>query len=607
MIALTLVVLLLLSASVISAQDSTEAPGVQSATSMRDLAPEGFHIGAAVSIPSLRTDSTYADTLAREFNMVTPENVMKMQTIQPQRGTFSFTQGDQLVDFAEAHGMLVHGHTLVWHNQLPNWFVNGSFSRDEAIQLLHDHIETVVGHYKGRIAYWDVVNEAIADDGRNLRDTPWRQYIGDDYIDLAFQFAHEADPDALLFYNDYGAEDMGTKSNTVYNMVKDMVDRGIPINGVGLQSHSTVGTLNFNAIGQNIDRLGELGLQVQITEFDDRYPGDTTDDVLRRQAADYHDMLQTCLDHSACNAFITWGVYDKTSWLRDSNLGFYNNPTVEPLLFDDNFQPKPAYFAVMDVLAHNAGVESPMTDAQVNEMLGRTPPTETAALPEPTKSDPAQLAPDAVPGQVYYAPFPVSITLDGDDSDWQNIPRVTVDTGTMPDGKTSFEFAAAADDTNFYFLADVTDPNVTYGAFEPSTDWYQEDSVEFYINATGDLQATAYADGIAQIGIAAANIDNTDPDNPLIGGGNSTATGVKAVVVKTDKGYRVEASVPLQSDFWTITPEQGAVIGFQAHLNGASDSSGRDAKLIWSAADTQDMSYSNPSLFGQLIFWQAGE
>ncbi len=147
---------------------------------------------------------------------------------------------------------------------------------------------------------------------------------------------------------------------------------------------------------------------------------------------------------------------------------------------------------MMDVLARNAGVTSLMTDEQVDTMLGRPSETTTAVdvlAALPTKSDPAQLAPDAVPGQIYYAPFPVSITLDGDDSDWQNVPRVTVDTGTMPDGSTSFEFAAAADDTNFYFLADVTDAHVTYGTFDPASNWYQEDSVEFYINATGDLHS----------------------------------------------------------------------------------------------------------------------
>ncbi len=586
-IALALAAMLVLGASMTTAQATN---------TLRGLAPEGVHIGAAVSVPALRSDETYAATLAREFNLVTPENVMKMETIQPQRGVFDFTQADELVAFAEAHDMAVHGHTLLWHNQLPGWFTSGDFTRDEAIQLLSDHIHTVMEHYKGQIAYWDVVNEAVADDGSGLRDTPWRQFIGDDYIDLAFQFAHEADPDALLFYNDYGAEDMGRKSDAVYAMVKDMIDRGIPINGVGLQAHSTVGRLNFRAIGDNIQRLGDLGLQVQITEFDDRYPGAADDHTLSQQADDYAQLLQTCLDHDACTAFITWGVSDNYTWLRGSNLGFYDNPTVEPLLFDDNLEPKPAYFALLDVLTQHAGGATLVsTPAEVP----------TATIPASTKSDAAQLAPDAVPGRIYYAPFPVSITLDGDNSDWENVPRVTVDTGPMTDGSTSYEFAAAADETNFYFLADVTDSAVTYGAFDPVANWFEEDSIEFYVNPTGDLQATSYSDGIAQIGISAVNIDNDDPEAPILGG-NGAEPPVRAVVVKTDKGYRVEASVSLHNDVWSITPEQGAVIGFQTHLNGASDDSGRDAKLIWSAADTNDQSYNDPSLFGQLIFWAAG-
>ncbi len=440
-LALIGVAALALGASVISAQDPPAA-------TLRGLVPDGFHIGAAVSVPSLHNDATYAATLAREFNLVTPENVMKMETIQPQRGVFDFAPADELVAFAEANGMAIHGHTLVWHNQLPGWLSGGDFTRDEAIQLLHDHIDTVVGHYKGRIAYWDVVNEAVADSGSGLRDTPWRKLIGDDYLDLAFQFAHEADPDALLFYNDYGAEDMGTKSNAVYTMVKDLIDRGIPINGVGLQAHSTVGRLNFRAIGDNIARLGELGLQVQITEFDDRYDGEANDNVLRRQADDYARMLQTCLDHDACTALIMWGVSDNYTWLRGENLGFYKNTTVEPLLFDDKIEPKPAYFALLDVLAQHAGVRRQRLASRSIHMPESTP-TAAATIPAPAKSDPAQFAPDAVPGQIYYAPFPVAITVDGDDSDWENVPRVTVDTGPMPDGTTSYQFAAAADDYEF--------------------------------------------------------------------------------------------------------------------------------------------------------------
>ena len=333
---------------------------------LRDLADrDNIHIGAAVAIPALRNDTVYADTLAREFNLVTPENVMKMDTIHPAQDRFDFSQGDTLVDFAEAHGMQVRGHTLVWHQQLPGWLTNGTFTRDEAIQLLHDHIATVVGHYKGRVQYWDVVNEAIADSGAGLRDTPWRRLIGDDYIEMAFQFAHEADPDALLFYNDYGAEGSGGKSDAIYAMVSDFVQRGVPINGVGFQSHFTVNAIPFSGINRNMQRLGALGLQVQITEMDDRYSGAATDAILQQQANDYSQLMDTCLNNSNCTAFVTWGLSDKASWLRTTILGSYSNPTVEPLLFDDDYQPKPAYYAVLDTLAQHAGITLALGDNAV--------------------------------------------------------------------------------------------------------------------------------------------------------------------------------------------------------------------------------------------------
>ncbi len=343
---MTAVLAMLVGVSVTAAQDGGD--------SLRNLAGRlNFHVGAAVSIPALQNDTLYADTLAREFNMVTPENVMKMDTLQPRQGEFDFSQGDALVDFAEAHDMQVRGHTLVWHNQLPGWLISGTFTRDQAIQLLHGHISTVVGHYKGRVQYWDVVNEAVADSGSGLRDTRWRQLIGDDYIDMAFQFAHEADPDALLFYNDYGGEMGGAKSDAIYNLVKDMRDRGIPINGVGLQMHLSL-SVNADALAQNMQRLTDLGLQVQITELDDRYQGEATDMILQREANDYAKVINACLDNPGCTAFVTWGISDKYTWLRSPSLGFYQNTSVEPLMFDDHFQPKLAYTAVQSALADHA-------------------------------------------------------------------------------------------------------------------------------------------------------------------------------------------------------------------------------------------------------------
>jgi hypothetical protein len=182
-------------------------------------------------------------------------------------------------------------------------------------------------------------------------------------------------------------------------------------------------------------------------------------------------------------------------------------------------------------------------------------------------------------------------------------PRVTVDKGPLlpANNTTSMAFAAAADDKNIYFLAEVKDSNVVYGKHDPVTEFYKEDSVEFYINATGDLGLVAYRPGVVQIGILAANI--TKPATPFIGGVNSGNVPVQVAAVKTDEGYRIEAAVPLVTKVWKVAPITLGKVGFQVHLNGSSGDD-RDTKLIWSSYDTQDQSYLNPSLFGQLIFWR---
>lgn len=316
-----------------------------------------FYVGAAVYTAHLR-NPLHSETLAREFNMLTPENEAKACEIQPRLGEFDFRKFDQLVAFAQEHDMKIHGHALAWHQCVPDWLQNGQFSRDEAIGLLRDHIYTLVGRYKGRVAIWDVVNEGINDgNAGDLRDTPWHRLIGDDYIELAFRFARDADPDALLFYNDYNIESVNAKSNAIYAMAQDFVNRGVPIDGIGLQSHFTLGTVNAPSIARNIERIGTLGLQVQMTEVDVRYDGETTDAILEEQADDYASLARTCFDSPYCTAFITWGVSDRFTWLRGGNLGFYKNTTVEPLLFDDDYAPKPAYYAVRNLLAERAGID----------------------------------------------------------------------------------------------------------------------------------------------------------------------------------------------------------------------------------------------------------
>jgi hypothetical protein len=284
---------------------------------------------------------------------------------------------------------------------------------------------------------------------------------------------------------------------------------------------------------------------------------------------------------------------------------FYENPTVAPLLFDDSFAPKPAYFAVLDVLARDLGETPVLTDEEVTAMI--TPTVAFVEIGEPVSSDPAQLAPDSAHGALYYVAYPVTITLDGNPSDWANIPRDTVFDGPLTPDDTQMTFAAAADDEHFYFLAEVQDSNIVYGDHPLSSEWYKEDSVEFYLNTTGDLTLTEYQPGIAQIAIPAANLENTgSPADAVIAGGNSRTVDVQAVVVRTDTGYRVEAAVPLQTAVWSITPERGGILGFQVHLNGSSGNE-RETKLIWSAYDREDQSWTNPSVFGQLMFWNVNE
>jgi beta-glucosidase len=216
----------------------------------------------------------------------------------------------------------------------------------------------------------------------------------------------------------------------------------------------------------------------------------------------------------------------------------------------------------------------------------------------------ALLAPDGIPRETYYAPFPLPITLDGDLSDWEDAPRFTIpeEANEYPD-LSSVTFAAAADDTYLYFMGDVTDDNIISG--EHGSDYWNEDSVEFYVNATGDLALTSYQDGVAQISVPPLNI-GLSPEETVVGGVRGDTTGAQVAAVETEKGYAVEVAVPLKSDVWNIRLDHGNVIGFQVHLNGASTAN-RDLKLIWSVFDKADKSYQNPSVFGKLIFFEIGQ
>ncbi len=337
---------------------------------LRDLAAsQDFWVGAAANTSAFHNDPCHNETLAREFNVLSTENALKFEPLRPTPATWNWSDADAMVDFAEANTMRVRGHTLVWHRQISPWLNETDYTNLEIEALLEDHIRTVVGRYKGRIHTWDVVNEVLDLDGYS--DSLWLRAIGPDYIEKAFQWAHESDPDALLYYNDFNLLFDNNWTDHVYNTLQDLISRGVLIHGLGMQAHVTLVTpnilselnimetpktdhtnhtvyisietpLSVDAIASNMQRFANLGLRVDITEIDVRvrdYSG-SVEARLRRQADVYRTILEACQQAINCDTFITWGMSDQYTWVRSWS------PDEYPLLFDDNFEPKPAYFEV---------------------------------------------------------------------------------------------------------------------------------------------------------------------------------------------------------------------------------------------------------------------
>ena len=314
---------------------------------LRSLAQKhNFFIGSAVNVKALRKDFLYRDRLSREFNIITAENAMKFKRLHPKPKSFDFSRTDYLMAFASANKMQVRGHTLVWHNALPDWLKEGDWTRDELIDILENHIKTVVGRYRGRIIAWDVVNEAVADDG-TLRNSFWLERIGPEYIEMAFRWAYEADPNALLIYNDYGAEGLNRKSDAIYRLIKSLVANNVPIHGIGLQMHIQVDSPpNVQDVAKNMSRFTNLGLQVHITEMDVRIKKPSLVSDFQQQAKIYRDILRTCLLAEKCNTFVTWGFSDRYSWIPKHFKGWG-----DALLLNKNYQAKPAYYKLLKELA----------------------------------------------------------------------------------------------------------------------------------------------------------------------------------------------------------------------------------------------------------------
>lgn len=340
----------LLLAAVISFGGANPTATAASTPPLRDLAASrGLRVGAAINDAATLGIPAYADTLAREYSMGVSENAMKWGLIHPAPNTYDFADADAEVAFAEAHGMTMRGHNLAWWNQNPAWLTGGTFTHDQLVQILDDHINTVVGHYKGRIAEWDVVNEAVALDG-SAQPNPWSNGIGNPaYIDQAFRTARAADPAAKLFYNDYAIEQPSQRFDAVYALVTGLVQRGVPIDGVGFQAHLGANTCDSSCVNgmlTNMLALHRLGLQVSITELDVSVVLPPTPASLTEQASMYAGVLKACLLAPNCHSFVTWGFTDAYSWIPSTLPG-----RGAALPFDESYQTKPAYDALAATLA----------------------------------------------------------------------------------------------------------------------------------------------------------------------------------------------------------------------------------------------------------------
>ncbi|MER6417474.1 endo-1,4-beta-xylanase [Streptomyces sp. NPDC001137] len=319
------------------------APAAHAAdTPLRDLAAaKGKVIGTAVTGSKL--SGTYGDLAGAQFNSLTPGNAMKWGSVEPTRGSFDWTEADRIVAFAQAHNQQVRGHTLVWHNQNPNWLTNGNWTAAQLGSLLQNHITTEVGRYKGKITAWDVVNEAFNEDG-TYRSDLWYDKLGADYIANALTWAHAADPAAKLYINDYNVEGVNAKSTALYNLVKDLKSRGVPIDGVGLQAHLILGQVP-SSLQQNIQRFADLGVDVSITELDVRMALPADSAKLAQQAADYKSVLSACVAVTRCAGVTVWGFTDSDSWVPSTFPGY---GAATP--YDENYAPKPAYRAIAEAL-----------------------------------------------------------------------------------------------------------------------------------------------------------------------------------------------------------------------------------------------------------------
>ena len=345
----------------------------QNQSTLKDAYKDCFMVGAALNPVQFTGQDQAEDAIIKtQFNAISPENVLKWEVVHPRPSAYDFSAADKYVKFGQQNHMFIIGHTLVWHSQVPKWVFEDDkgnpVSRDVLLDRMREHISKVVGRYKGRISGWDVVNEALNEDG-TLRQSPWMKIIGEDYIEKAFRFAHDADPNAELYYNDYSLENEAKRKGAI-ELIKKLKGQGIAITGVGTQGHFHMDWPSVEEVDGAIIDFSKLGVKVMVTELDidvlpeatqsqtadvslkvaadpklNPYPNGLPDAVQQALAKRYADLFGTYAKHCGVVTRVTlWGVTDNDSWKNNWPV---RGRTNYPLLFDRNAQPKPAFDAVI--------------------------------------------------------------------------------------------------------------------------------------------------------------------------------------------------------------------------------------------------------------------
>ncbi|QEN03446.1 hypothetical protein EW093_01580 [Thiospirochaeta perfilievii] len=518
-----------------------------------------FQLGVAINNSSYFESSSEYNSLLKHFNSFVFENSMKMDAMQPSEGEFNFNNAKKMIKFAKDNDSVVRGHTLLWHSQYPYWFFTDKsgkkVDKDTLLKRIETHIKTIAGELKGDINTWDVVNEVLAENG-TLRESQYYDIIGsDEYIEMAFRWARESDPKAKLFINDYGISRKGPKQDGLYNLVKSMLDRGVPIDGVGFQTHINLNYPSVEDIRKSIKRFAALGLDVQITELDisvyksDNEPKkEITEEILLEQAYRYKSLFDMFKEEAALGNLSNvtiWGLTDDKSWLNDFPVKGRENA---PLFFDGNLKEKTVYTALVN--------PEELNPLHVKEVTLRKNIRATEALSG-------------------------TVNIDGlIDEQWDLIKPVPITVKTEGTCDEGSNFKTLWDNNYLYVLVSVVDSVLNDGSENP----WEHDSIEIFIDENNG-KTDVYESDDAQYRVSYNN---------LITFNSGDSKGFKAVAKTTESGYIAEVAIPMTS----ISLRKDLVMGFDIQINNSDANGVRVGVINWE--NSSNMGYQDTSGFGLL-------